>query len=157
MLKDKKGFTPTPKSLVWGFTLIEIMIVVGILGILLGMAVFASNKARLQSKISKSKADIAVLETAISMYEVDMGGYPASPNSNLVTHLTVDQAGDWHGPYIEFDEEDIPGGEFQDPWNVGYVYAQPGTHNTSSYDIYSTGPDKSTSTGGEDPDDINNW
>ena len=139
-----------------GFTLIEMMIVVAILGMLFGMAIFAGNKARLQSKVSKTKADIAALEIAISMYEVDMGSYPASGNSNLVTHLIVDQAGDWHGPYIEFDEEDISGGAFQDPWNNDYVYTNHGTHNPS-YDIYSMGPDESTSTGGDDPDDINNW
>lgn len=147
MLKGKRGFT-----------LIEIIIVITILIMLFSMAIFTGNKARLKSYISKAKADIAALETAISMYEVDMGGYPVSGNSNLVTHLTVDQAGDWHGPYIEFDEEDISGGAFQDPWDNDYVYTKgpTGTHN-SSYDIYSTGPAGTGDGTGEGAYGINNW
>jgi len=139
-----------------GFTLIEIMVVVAILGILLGMAVFTGNKARLRAKISKTEAAIAALETAISMYEVDMGSYPASGNQNLVNALTVSQGDDWHGPYIEFDEEDISSGKFQDPWNNDYVYTKgpTGTHNPS-YDIYSKGPDGAGD--GTEADDINNW
>ena len=119
------------------------------------MAILSYNKAQIQSRVSRAKADIAALETAISMYQVDMGSYPPSDNSNLVTYLTVPQGDDWHGPYIEFDEEDISGGNFQDPWNNNYAYINPGTHNTASYDIYSTGPDGLGD--GTGTDDINNW
>lgn len=55
----------------------------------------------------------------------------------------------WHGPYLD----QIP----VDPWGHEYVYRYPGAHNTNGYDLYSTGADGISKTGGADPDDINNW
>jgi general secretion pathway protein G len=140
-----------------GFTLIELLVVMAIVAILAGFVVSATQVARKRAAITKAKSSIAALETALSMYEVDMGDYPQGGNKEMVQALTVDPGGaDWFGPYMKFREEDLTEeGEYMDPWGNPYKYISPGVHNSSSYDIYSFGPN------GEDQegtgDDIKNW
>ena len=136
-----------------GFTLIEIMVVIAIIALLTGMVVFSVSKVRAKSRIAKAEADIASLETAAVMYQVDMGNYPG--NDTLIADLTdpTGKPSGWRGPYVRIKEENIEGGALKDPWGNGYVYANPGVHNTSSFDIYSLGPDGTAGTG----DDITNW
>ena len=139
-----------------GFTLVELLIVMAILAILGGLVTAAAQSARKRGAVTKAKAAIAALETALQMYQLDLGGYPASGNANLVTALTTSPgSSDWHGPYMEFKQDELTGGEFVDPWGKAYVYTTPGTHRTASYDLYSTGPNGTGD--GTDADDINNW
>ena len=137
-----------------GFTLVELLIVMAILAILGGLVTAAAQTARKRGAVTKAKASIAALETSLQMYQLDLGGYPASGNADLVTALTTSPgSSDWHGPYMEFKQDELTGGEFMDPWGQPYVYASPGTHRPASYDLYSTGPNGNDG----DNDDITNW
>ena len=140
-----------------GFTLIELLVVIAIITILAGMVVGGAQQARKRGAMTKAMAQIATLETAISMYETDMGEYPESGNANLVAALTEDPGDlDWSGPYMKIkDKERDEEGAYLDSWGNPYVYVNPGVNNEYSYDIYSLGPNGKGD--GSEKDDITNW
>lgn len=105
-------------------------------------------------RISATRVDLmGGLKTTLDMFSNDCGRYPTTAEGFqvLITRPTNNSVRGWQGPYI--DPLKVP----QDPWGNDYVYRYPGVHNTNSYDLYSTGPDGISKSGGNDPDDINNW
>ena len=140
-----------------GFTLIELLVVIAIIAILGGMVVSGAQQARKRGSTTKAKAQIASLETAISMYETDMGSYPGSDNKTLVKAITEDPGDiDWSGPYMQIKKDELnETGEYIDAWGNAFVYANPGKNNTSFYDLYSKGPDGAGDGNGKD--DVRNW
>ncbi|MBN2096913.1 MAG: type II secretion system protein GspG, partial [Candidatus Omnitrophica bacterium] len=135
----------------------ELLVVMAIIVILAGMAVGGAQMARKRGAVTKAQATIAALEAAIDMYDMDIGEYPDAGNENLVQALsdTSNPDPDWDGPYMKLREQDLVDGEFVDPWGNPYVYINPGTHNLSSYDIYSYGLNGQDEQGAGD--DVNNW
>jgi general secretion pathway protein G len=139
----------------------ELLVVVVIIGLLAGMLMTAVTKARRKATVAKATSTISALEGAISMYESDLGDYPASGNQNLVNALADINITNtsWDGPYMQFKAQElkgaIPNAELLDPWGNPYVYTQPGTHNLRSYDLYSFGPNGTDEQGVGD--DIHNW
>ena len=129
--------------LLWGFTLIELMLVVIIIGILAAMVVPRLGGRSEEARIAAAKADIeANLSLAIDLYEMDNGTYPRTLG-NLVTKTT--ESTNWKGPYIKKKPVD--------PWGREYIYQSPGVHNPASYDLYSQGRDGQAGTA----DDVTNW
>jgi general secretion pathway protein G len=130
-----------------GFTLIELMLVVIIIGILVSMVVPRIAGRSKQARMAAASADInANIATALDMYELDNGGYPTTEQGlkALVTKSDISPIPpNWNGPYVK----KIP----QDPWSRAYVYKSPGERN-ADYDLHSLGPD-----GIESADDITNW
>lgn len=141
-MKIKSNLTETPKRN-RGFTLVEMLLVVTIIGILAALVIpriaGTSNKARITAAMADIKGGI---KTALDRYEVENGTYPKSLQ-DLVTR--PGDAKNWNGPYLD----EVP----KDPWGQPYVYVYPGRNNTSSYDLYSIGPDGQDGT----QDDIGNW
>jgi general secretion pathway protein G len=135
-----------------GFTLIELMVVVIILGILASLIVPRFMGRTDEAKIVKAKVDISALETAIKLYKLDNGVYP-STEQGLQALIEKPESGripsKWNeGGYLE--KEKLP----TDPWGNAYVYLSPGLHG--DYDIISYGADGAP--GGEGIDaDINSW
>lgn len=129
-----------------GFTLIELMLVVIIIGALVAMVMPRLAGRSEQAKVAAAQADIgANIATALKLYELDNGHYPGSEEGGLSALLTKPgSASNWHGPYLE--KKPI------DPWGREYLYKSPGTHRTYDYDLYSLGPD-----GQESTDDVKNW
>jgi general secretion pathway protein G len=140
-----------------GFTLIELLVVIAIITILAGMVVSGAQQARKRGAVTKAKAQMASIETAISMYETDMGTSPGSDNKTLVEALTQDPGDpDWSGPYMHIKKDELDAnGEYVDAWGNAFVYVNPGKNNASFYDIYSKGPNGTGD--GNDKDDIENW
>lgn len=140
-----------------GFTLIELLVVIAIITILAGMVVTGAQQARKRGAITKTKAQLATIETAISMYEVDMGVYPESTNKNLVSAFIEDPGDlDWSGPYMKIKQNELnEDGEYLDAWGNPFVYVNPGIHNEYSYDLHSLGPNGKGD--GIKRDDIRNW
>src|SRR3989338_7943684 len=85
-----------------GFTLIEMIVVMTIIMILAGLITGAAMKAKQRALVTQTKAMISGLETALGMFQMDIGGYPATGNASLVTNLTT-LGGTYyigtHGPY----------------------------------------------------------
>ena len=126
-----------------GFTLIEIMLVVAIIGILAAMVVPRLTGRTKQAREAVAKADVQVnLPLALDLYELDIGEFPDSLD-NL--RENKDNSDNWKGPYIK----KVP----KDPWGNDYYYVYPGQNNRDDYDLYSAGPD---GTPGND-DDAVNW
>ena len=143
-----------------GFTLVELLVVIAILGILASLVAAGAQTARRRGTVTKAKTAIGALETAITMYQGDMGEYPATGNAALVAALQTDPGdADWDGPYMEFKQEDLKDGEALDPWGKPYVYVSVNggapQHRASSFDLLSYGPN-GTDDGGTG-DDIVNW
>lgn len=127
-----------------GFTLIEILLVVIIIGILVSLVAPRLAGRSEDARKQAAKADIdGGISLAMDLYEVDNGRYPAALE-DLVKKPS--DAGNWKGPYLK---KGLP----KDPWGNAYLFKFPGTHNSEGYDLYSAGPDKQA--GGAD--DIVNW
>jgi len=142
------------------FTLVELLVVIAILGILIGLVTAGAQAARRRGAVTKAKTTIAALETAIAMYESDMGGYPATGTAALVAALQEDPGDiDWDGPYMEFKQDELEGGELVDPWGNPYEYLSVNggapKHRERSYDLFSLGPNGLDD--GGTGDDIVNW
>jgi general secretion pathway protein G len=133
-----------------GFTLIEIMMVVIIIGLLAAFIVPRVIGQVDTAKVNKTKADIQALESALTMYRVHNSHYPTTDQGlqALITKPSDPAAAkNWNGPYLERLSKD--------PWGNDYQYAFPGTHG-KEYDLYSMGADGQP--GGEGLDaDIGNW
>ena len=125
-----------------GFTLIEVLLVVVIIGILVGIAIPRLGGRVRQAQIAAAEADVNNIGMALRLYEVDNGTYP--PNLQALINKPGN-APNWRGPYLE---KGLP----KDPWGNDYIYQMPGTRNPHSYDLKSYGPD-----GVESADDIGNW
>ncbi|MBF0253006.1 MAG: type II secretion system major pseudopilin GspG [Candidatus Omnitrophica bacterium] len=126
-----------------GFTLIEIMLVVAIIGILAAMVVPRLTGRTKDTKISVAKADVEVnIPLVLDIYELDMGDFPEKLEDLL------DNPGsskNWKGPYLK----KLP----KDPWGHNYLYKNPGDKSRYGCDVYSAGPDEQAGT----DDDIGNW
>jgi len=133
-----------------GFTLIEIMVVVVILGILATIIVPKIMGRPDDARRTKASVDIKAIETALNMYRLDNGVYPSTEQGleGLVNKPTAGQIPrKWReGGYLS----KLP----SDPWGAGYLYLSPGAHG--DYDLFSYGADGEE--GGEGKDsDINSW
>ncbi len=130
-----------------GFTLVELLLVLVILGTLAAIVVPKFAGRTEQARVASAKSQIANFGVALDAFEVDMGYYPKGKDGLQDLVQTPRDAGaNWHGPYMK---EGIPA----DPWGNPYVYECPGKHSLSGYDISSAGPDGRM--GNED--DINSW
>lgn len=135
-----------------GFTLIEIMVVLVILGIL-ATYIFPKIMGRPdEAKQIKARLDIVSLESALKLYRLDNGMYPSTEQSLMALISppeTEPVPGKWHkGGYLE--KSRLP----KDPWSNDYVYLSPGVQD--EFDIISYGADGVP--GGEDKNkDINSW
>jgi general secretion pathway protein G len=135
-----------------GFTLIEIMVVITILGVLAALIVPRVVGRTDDAKIAAAKQDIASIMQALKLYRLDNGRYPTTDQglqALIVKPTTEPLPSNWkQGGYIE--RSGVP----VDPWGEPYKYLSPGIKG--EIDVFSLGRDKAN--GGEGPDaDIGSW
>ena len=134
-----------------GFTLIEIMVVVVIIGLLAAVIVPNVVSKVDEARVTRAKADIAAIESALTLFRLDNSKYPTTEQglAALTTQPTDPSIRNWKpGGYLA---KRVP----KDPWGNEYQYVYPGTHG-SEYDLFSLGADNQP--GGEGTSaDIGNW
>jgi len=133
-----------------GFTLIEVMVVIVILGVLAALIVPKVMGRTDDARIVAAKQDIGAIAQALKLYRLDNGRYPSAEQGlkALVQKPAISPLpGNWKsGGYLER----LP----QDPWGHAYLYASPGTHG--EIDIWSLGADGEAGGDGADAD-IGSW
>ena len=131
-----------------GFTLIEMIVVVIILGLLAGLVAPRLFSRVGQSKIETARAQIRLLETGLDLYRLDTGSYPPS-TLGLQALVQNSNMPNWSGPYLK--QNSIP----LDPWGNPYSYkCCPGDHG--EYDLWSDGADGRPGGEGENAD-VTSW
>ncbi len=143
---------PQPRSQSGGFTLIELMVVIVILGILAGLIVPRIMGRPDEAKQLKAKMQIETIETALKLYRLDNGSYPTTDQgleALIARPETPPVPRKWReGGYLEKGK--LP----SDPWGNAFVYLSPGVNG--EFDLVSYGADGVS--GGEGKNsDINNW
>ncbi len=140
-----------PRSLVLslqrGFTLLELLVVMVIIGLLAG---YVGPKYFAQigkSEVKAARAQIDALEKALDQYRLDVGRYPTSENGLAALMKRPPSENRWQGPYLR---KEVPA----DPWGQPYQYVQPGEHG--EFDLFSLGKDGKPGGEGEAAD-IGNW
>jgi len=146
-------FFENPKSVSRerGFTLIEIMVVVIIIGLLAAVIVPSVVGKVGEARVAKAKQDIQALGTALTMYRLDNFKYPTTDQGlkALIEQPADPTIRNWRkGGYIS-------DGSLKDPWGNDYQYVYPSTHG-KEYDLYSYGADGQEGGEGEDAD-VGNW
>jgi general secretion pathway protein G len=132
-----------------GFTLLEIMVVVIIIGVLAATIIPQFMGTTHDAKVSAAKADVAQLENALERFNLHMDRYPTMDEGlKVLVETPTGEDKKWRGPYIKLLRPD--------PWGNPYQYRVPGMHHTTSFDVWSRGADGQD--GGEGPNaDIGNW
>lgn len=136
------------RSLENGFTLLELLVVLGIIALLAGIVGPQVMKHMGASKTKAARIQIEDLSAALDMYKLDVGRYPTSEQGLSALVERPSDSNRWNGPYLR--KTKVP----KDPWLQDYHFASPGEHG--SFDLYSYGADENEGGEGEDQD-INSW
>lgn len=131
-----------------GFTLLELLVVMVIIGLLAGFVAPRYFSQVGKSQVKAAKAQVDALDKALEQLRLDMGRLPTTEEGLALLNTAPPNDPNWGGPYLK---KEVP----KDPWGRPYVYVQPGTHN-NDFDLYSFGKDGQLGGTGEDAD-IGNW
>lgn len=127
-----KQMARTVRTAEAGYTLMELLVVLAILGLLAAIATPMVLRYLDSAKVSTAKTEISNLEGALDLFKYDVGRYPTTQEG--LAALTAQPTGseNWNGPYVKKSKA------AEDPWGHPYQYRSPGQHG--EYDIYSLGP-----------------
>jgi len=131
-----------------GFTLIEMMVVMVIIGLLMALVGPRFIRQAEVAKVKAARAQIELLGTGLDTFRLDCGRYPSSQEGLAALRQRPFGTDRWDGPYLK---KDVP----KDPWDRPYYYRSPG-ENGRPYDLYSLGAD-GTPGGDGDSRDITSW
>ncbi len=130
-----------------GFTLLELLVVIVIIGLLAGYVGPKYFSQVGKSEVKVAKAQIEAFDKALDQYRLDNHHYPSTAQGLAALNTKPANEPKWGGPYLK---KEVP----TDPWGNPYQYRQPGEHG--EYDLFSYGRDGKPGGSGEDAD-ITSW
>ena len=116
-----------------GFTLLELLVVIVILGLLIGLVAPAVLRQLGHAKESIAQQSIARIGSVLDLYKLDAGSYPSTQDGLQALLTKPDNDPNWAGPYMKGDHLPL------DPWGHEYLYQQPSTRPGLEYDLCSLG------------------
>ncbi len=130
-----------------GFTLLELLVVMVIIGLLAGLVGprYFKQVGKSQSKVAAAQID--ALDKALIQFRLDTDRFPSTEEGLAALNEAPPDALNWAGPYLS---KDVP----NDPWGRPYIYQEPGEH--SDFDLYTLGKDGRPGGSAENAD-ITNW
>ncbi len=131
-----------------GYTLVELLVVLAILGLLAAIATPQVIKYLNHARVSTAKTEIENLSSALDLYKFDVGSYPTTQEGLAALITAPAGVTTWNGPYIKKNST------LTDPWGHPFNYRSPGQHG--EFDIYSYGPNAEDNANGGKPA-IANW
>lgn len=135
-----------------GFTLLEILVVIIVLGLLAGLVAPRIIGRVSEARTATARTQIELLVVALDNYHLDNGAYPTTAQGLAALHAKPNSEPvprNWRGPYLR---KDVP----LDPWDRPYVYRNPGEQNPTGFDLLTYGRDGQPGGEGEDAD-VTSW
>lgn len=123
-----------PKCGEAGFTILEILVVITIIGLLIGLVAPAALRQLGGARVSVAKQSIERLSTVLDLYSLDMGSFPSTEQGLNALVQKPSGATNWNGPYIKGDNVPL------DPWSRPFTYRRPSERPGKDYDLCSGGP-----------------
>lgn len=117
-----------------GFTLLEILVVIAILGLLIGLVAPAALRQLGSARGSVARQSIERLASVLDLYKLDVGMYPTTDQGLAALSERPGDTSNWSGPYLKGQATPL------DPWNHPYVYRNPSSRAGRDYDLCSLGP-----------------
>ena len=125
-----------------GFTLLEILVVIAILGLLIGLVAPAALRQLSGARASVVKQSIERISSVLDLYKLDVGSYPTTEQGLAALVQKPSGIGNWNGPYLKGDAVPV------DPWNHPYVYRSPSERSGREFDLCSMGPNANAGSSG---------
>ena len=139
---------PSPRRREAGFTLLELLVVLAIMGLLAAIIAPQVLKYLGSSRTQTARVQVQNIVAALELYKLDVGHFPTQAEGLNALVTAPSNAVGWNGPYLRRESA------IKDPWGEVYIYKNPGQHG--EIDIYSLGSDKAEGGTGE-AQDVGNW
>ena len=130
--RQRRG-AATPSRGEAGFTLLEILVVIAILGLLIGLVAPAALRQLGSARVNVTKQAIERLGSVLDLYKLDIGSYPSTEQGMLALVEKPSGIEVWNGPYLKGDKAPL------DAWNHPYAYRAPSGRPGREYDLCSSG------------------
>ena len=117
-----------------GFTLLEILVVIAILGLLIGLVAPAVLRQLGGARTSIARQSIERMGSVLDLYKLDIGGYPSTEQGLQALSMRPAGVNNWNGPYLQGSAAPV------DAWGHPYTYRNPSQRSGHDYDLCSAGP-----------------
>ncbi|HVB66920.1 MAG TPA: type II secretion system major pseudopilin GspG [Acetobacteraceae bacterium] len=128
------GAPPPRRPAEDGFTLLELLVVIVIIGLLIGLVAPAVLRQLGNARVSVAKQSIERLTSVLDLYKLDVGSYPSTDQGLQALLQKSAGVGSWNGPYLQGNKLPL------DPWSHPYLYQSPSVRQGVAYDLCSHGP-----------------
>ena len=126
-----------------GFTLLEILVVIAILGLLIGLVAPAVLRQLGGARVNIARQSIERLGSVLDLYKLDVGSYPSTEQGLAALSARPTGVSNWGGPYVKGDATPL------DAWNHPYTYRSPSQRGGHDYDLCSLGPNGTAGSDGQ--------